>query len=664
MKNLLYISLLLLPVTLFSQGVSRGVLFASNAENSSNIIVKLLVAEAYHPNGFDLYRKSDNSDWTKINSSAIQLNQNANVSGFDEESRQLYKAITGSTYAEFSTSMARAFLLIKAIYNNDFAKVIGICYEDNSSKEGTIYQYKITLHDDSKEIAVTEDIVCGAFQNQFSPTDAILERKKTFVSLSWQPDVFNYYGVDIYRKEIEESEFKKITIHGPIAVDIKSQKKYKTSDIFFKDTLIDNDKSYIYKLVSINYLGQQSKYSEEYKVPVKDFIPPATPYTFKVRPYSVEQYAKLTWEAIEESDLAGFNIYSSQDPEGTFQKINTNLLDKSVRSFDAKGLPVGGHYFIVSAVDQADNESTTGMMFGEVRDVEPPLAPQNLTSKAESGKITLSWKANAEGDLLGYIVQKSLSDSNNLDNFYVQLNKEIIKDAVFEIKLSKNVQNKFVYRILALDTLYNTSKPSINSMAQMPDVTPPQNPVLSGINIEPESNNLIIKWILNVDQDLEGYQLLRKSKGDSTFAKVNYTNIPKDVTQYMDRTTEEGENYIYVLQAIDNSGNLSSYSNEFSYTKKKSISQDKVEVVKSQYNARKKEVSIEWKWSGEESPKGYVVYSMSDEGILKPYTGLMQNTELKIKMTLELKKTFEIRSYTMNGEIIKSELFIIEGTKI
>jgi hypothetical protein len=55
---------------------------------------------------------------------------------------------------------------------------------------------------------------------------------------------------------------------------------------------------------------------------------------------------------------------------------------------------------------------------------------------------------------------------------------------------------------------------------------------------------------------------------------------------------------------------------------------------------------------------------MSDEGILKPYTGLMQNTELKIKMTLELKKTFEIRSYTMNGEIIKSELFIIEGTKI
>ena len=666
-KNRMKLVIILISIFItclcFSQGNKNVAVFVSNADNGDGILIKWLYSEVYNPAGFDLYRSSGNNNWEKLNSSPLQLKKNANTSRFDKETKDLYEAVTKTPHEEFITNIARAFVLIKAIYINEFAEIIGIHYHDKTAVKGSAYQYKLTKANESLELAISSSIVCGDFNGDFAPKEVTLDRKKKYIAINWKPDVYSYYGVDIYRKELDGGDFIKMTKKGPIAIDINTQKKFKPSDVFFVDTLIDNEKAYVYKFSSINYLGQVSDFSQEYVAAIKDFVPPASPYTFKVRPYSVEQFVRLTWEAIEEGDLNGFNIYASQDPEGKFNKINNSLLTKETRVFDTPKLPVGGHYFIVSAVDLAGNETTSGMMFGEIRDVEPPAAPSGLESKAESGKITLSWNPNSEEDLLGYIIQKSLSDSNNLDNKYVRLNDKVLKETSFEIVLPKNVKNEFVYRILAVDTLFNISKPSINSLAQMPDVIPPKNPVISSISTHTELKKPVVNWIENVDVDLEGYKLLRKSKNDSIFVQVNFSMIPSDVTEYIDRSAEEGVNYEYVLKSIDFSGNESTGSNILKFSIAKEKSEATVELVKSTYNDKRKEIQLEWKWNGDENPKGFVVYMMSDDGILKPYTGLTQENNLKIKQTLESKTTFEVRAYTLDGEIIKSKLFVIEATK-
>ena len=647
----------------FAQGNKNVAVFISNADKGDGILVKWLYNEVYNPAGFDLYRSSANNNWEKLNSSPIQLNKNANTNNFDKETKELFQVITQTPHEEFITNLARAFVMLKAIYNNQFASAIGIHYHDKTAIKGNTYQYKLTKANENSELAISSSIICGDYIGDFAPKEVNLDRKKKFIAINWKPDVYSYYGVDIYRKELEGGDFLKLTKKGPIAIDINTQKKFKASDVFFVDTLIDNDKGYVYKFASINYLGQVSDFSQEYIAAIKDFDPPASPYTFKVRPYSVEQFVRLTWEAIEEPDLNGFNVYSSRDPEGQFNKINNTLLSKDSRVFDTPNLPVGGHYFIVSAVDLAGNETTSGMMFGEIRDVEPPAAPTGLECKAESGKITLSWNPNSEGDLLGYIIQKSLSDSNNLDNKYVRLNDKVLKETSFEIVLPKNVKNEFVYRILAVDTLFNISKPSINSLAQMPDVTPPKSPVISSINTHNEIIQPVVKWIKNVDEDLAGYKLLRKSKDDSIFVQVNFSMIPSDVTEYIDRSAEKGISYEYVLKSIDFTGNESENSNRVSFALAKEKSESSVEIIKSLYNAKRKEIQFEWKWNGEENPKGYVGYMMSNDGILKPVTGLNQENNLKIKQTLEEKTKFEVRAYTLDGQIIKSKLFVIEATK-
>lgn len=664
MKLFFYILIVLSSMSILGQGNSNAALFVTNSEQNDAVLIKWLYSEIYHPEGFDVYRSEGKDNWIKISSTPIILNKNANDAKFDKETKQLYQAISKTSFEEFRTSMARAFVLIKAIYNNDFANDIGIFYEDKTAQKGKTYKYKITKHNESKVTAESEEFTCGNFDNNFEPQEVLFERKKKFITLNWKPDVYKYYGVDIYKKEIGSGNFEKITSIGPITIDIKTQKNYKTSDVFFRDTAVNNEKGYIYKLVSVNYFGQESKYTEEFTVPIKDFVPPLSPHSFKVRAYSVEGFARLTWDAVEDADLNGFNIYTSQDPEATFVKINTELLTKETKMFDAKDLGVGGHYFVVSSVDLAGNETASGMMFGEVRDIEPPAAPINLESKAESGKINLSWKANTEGDLMGYYIQKSLSDSNNLDNHYVILNSEICTDNKYEIILPKNVKNEFVYRVVAVDTLYNISKPSINSMAQMPDVVAPKKPVLSNVEVSEDTSTIAVTWISNVDSDLSGYKLFRRLSTDSTFTQVNYSLIPKDVTGYNDRSAELGNKYVYALRAVDNSGNESELSNEFNFTLRKKASTSTVTVTNSTYSTRKKELTINWKWQGDQELKGYVVYMMSDDGILKPLTGLAEQSEMKLKQTFNAKKTFEIRAYTLNGEIIKSELFVVDARDI
>ena len=52
---------------------------------------------------------------------------------------------------------------------------------------------------------------------------------------------------------------------------------------------------------------------------------------------------------------------------------------------------------------------------------------------------------------------------------------------------------------MAVDTSFNRSKPSINSLAQMPDVTPPNNPVITDATFI--DSYISVQWIPNIESD-------------------------------------------------------------------------------------------------------------------------------------------------------------------
>ena len=292
-------------------------------------------------------------------------------------------------------------------------------------------------------------------------------------------------------------------------------------------------------------------------------------------------------------------------------------------------------------------------MFTEIKDVEPPSAPQNFLSEATSGEIKLSWRANSESDLLGYYIQKSLNHKNPEDNRYINVNSTPIKETQYIESLSKNIKNKFVYRVVAIDTNFNRSQPSINSLAQMPDVTPPLTPVIKNVSLE--EGNIRINWLKNVDPDLKGYNLYKSGFNDSAAKEqVNIKLIPSATATYLDRRADKGDSYLYVIEAVDVTGNVSETSNTFKIEIPKAPVTDTIMVSKANYNNKKKQVTIQWDEIKTHEMKGYVVYVTDDSGILRPASGLSIYTEFKVKKELNAPLEIEVRGYTKDGDIIRS----------
>ena len=157
----------------------------------------------------------------------------------------------------------------------------------------------------------------------------------------------------------------------------------------------------------------------------------------------------------------------------------------------------------------------------------------------------------------------------------------------------------------------------------MPDVTPPNIPLIKDVKFL--DNYIKVNWIPNIESDLEGYEIYRKNKKDSSsFIKVNNLLIPKDIHVYKDRQTQPGNEYLYVIKARDNNGNISEPSKEFfAYNPTEKLS-SKV-LFNLEFNEKKKRVLLNWSLENSQIPVvGSVIYRSFEESHPKPFTKLIK----------------------------------------
>ena len=660
MKVYFNILFLIINLSFFAQQeASKGEVFVcNNFNNESGLVIKWISNRVYFPKGSDVYRKSKgSSDWIKINNSPVKfIENNPNPELLTNEENEFHKLVSTKSYEEFMQDFSRIFVVIKAIYSPQMAKLMGITYYDKTALIGETYQYKVIGHlkNEDVEVGISDPFICEAY-TQINPPDSLnIVRYKEHCEIFWEPDVYRYYGVEIYRKE-NDSIFELITKTPRTLQKTKDKKgNFHYPEINYIDETINPNSNYVYKFVAIDYFGQKSFESKEISVPFIDFDPPTAPFGLIPTNHDSKLTVDLKWNAIEEADLAGFNVHRSQLIEGPYEIVNKEIISLETRAFTDK-VPYPGHYYYYcSSYDLSGNETKSGKIYIQIRDMEPPSAPIGLTTSTEPGFITLKWQPNSEPDLKGYFVQRSLNDENNSDNHFVNMNTIPIDSNQFVQKLSKNVSNKFVYRIVAVDTSYNLSKPSINSLAQMPDVTPPHSPVIK--NVKFIDDNIVIDWMQNIESDLLGYNIFRKLISDSTYNKVNSSLIPSSLSSYTDRSSKEGERYHYSLKAVDNNQNASSFSKSFYGENPKQKQTTQIKFITAKLNTRKKQIQMEWELENSEIPfQGYVVFKEDQNNVLLPYVKLSKNNTLFEKVSPGIFK-YQIRAYTLEGLVIKSEI--------
>jgi len=642
-KLIAIVSLLFIVYSLSAQDKAK--VLVTNSEQNS-ILVKWYAKHIYTETPVNIYRQEKGSaEWEKINQQPVERGNE--VPQHLKEKDQLFNVLENrilGTRAKDTDGLTKLVIMIKSVEYPEFADFLGIQFNDTKIMQGKEYRYKIM--EEESELGTSGWITAGQYEPSDPPENFEAKQQGEAVNFSWSPQNNQFLGYHIYKTN-GNSEKEKID-EVPVIPSVNEDGSY--PDVLFTDDSLKIGETYSYSIIGIDYFGRESRLSGPIKITIQDVTPPPPPN--QVITDVSGKTINLYWENENVPDLVGYHIYRAYNKDTLFQRINTSLIAKDYHSYIDTAENIGFYNYKISTVDESGNESYSARYTAEVKDIFPPQKPQMVVASADTGKITLSWEENTEPDLWGYLVYRTI-DENKKD--YSLLNAKPIASPRFTDKLPKEAKNKFLYRVVAVDSSYNKSAYSDFAATRLPDIIPPQKPQIK--TIAQENGVLIIEWFRVFDQDLAGYNVYRVEK-DQSPQKLNIRLI-KGIELFTDRTAAPNVPYQYFVTATDSSGNVSEESDKYSATLNiKPGFTVEFNRVALNHKKRKELVEIKWNVKSEQVIKGYIIYrKTSDENIFKPVTGLLKETEYEDK---EIKSgneyQYQIRVFSEDNDMIKSAI--------
>jgi hypothetical protein len=132
---------------------------------------------------------------------------------------------------------------------------------------------------------------------------------------------------------------------------------------------------------------------------------------------------RLDWDDNAESDLAGYNVYRSQTEGGPYSQVNGTLVTAS--DYEDAGMTNGTtYYYVVTAVDQASNESPVSSEVSATPSEQPAVYVESIgMSLVQAGK---NWKGVAQ-----VAINPALSGATVVGDWY--LNEELIQTGAADV---------------------------------------------------------------------------------------------------------------------------------------------------------------------------------------------------------------------------------------
>ena len=189
-------------------------------------------------------------------------------------------------------------------------------------------------------------------------------------------------------------------------------------------------------------------------------------------------------------------------------------------------------------------------------DTSSPLPPAGVRiDRAEDGYILLSWHANAERDIDGYIIYRS-EDANQ--TFQVI---DTVRNAYF-IDEHRSYDTTYFYCVTAIDESGNESARSVIVSARAENKnTPavPKNFLVYGRN-QSSGKYFLLEWKPNDESDLAGYKIYR-SLSPTVKQESSFLLTQVNTAFYQDTSASLiGTSYYYAVAAIDRGGKESELS--------------------------------------------------------------------------------------------------------
>ena len=218
----------------------------------------------------------------------------------------------------------------------------------------------------------------------------------SLVDLTWNSNSeADIYGYNLYRS----------TSSGSLGNLIASV----TGTNALSDSTVTNDTTYYYTLKAVDTSDNESTGSQTSATPSDP--DPAPVATTGLIATVGDFFVDLQWDTNEAGDLAGYNIYRT-GLSGYYygDPIATNVTGTTWRDNTAENGAT--YYYVITAIDNAGNESPVSNEDSATPSDIAPEAPTSLFAMARDGEVYLHWNVSTDVDLARYSLYRSTTSGS------------------------------------------------------------------------------------------------------------------------------------------------------------------------------------------------------------------------------------------------------------
>lgn len=388
------------------------------------------------------------------------------------------------------------------VYRNavKIASITAESYTDNGLTSETSYAYKVTTVDtrgnESSGINMTAKTL------DITPPDSVGNLTATEsgknVALSWtNPAQLDFEKVRLKR-------------NGVII--------YEGNEQMFEDSTVSEKTNYSYEIVAIDYAGNESNGTLT-SITTSDKTGPGV--VTNVSLHEEDTGVKLTWNKPTDDDYEKVKI----------KRNGTLVYEGNNEMFEDTAVAEKTNYsYEIIAFDNVGNPSNSVTVSILTQDKTAPGNVTMVEAKEQNG-ITITWTNPIDDDLA------SIKLYRNGTLIYQGLNESFIDTEIQE-------KTNYSYEIVAFDQTGNASNSITVSITTLDKTAPAAVTSFDAIEKERE---ILLTWTNPSDNDLKEVKIYRNET--LIFQGMN--------NEFLDTNIAEKTTYVYKIEAIDESGNIS-----------------------------------------------------------------------------------------------------------
>lgn len=505
------------------------------------------------------------------------------------------------------------FALLAADLSWPAAQGSGLAYTDENVVPGHQYIYRVRVATTNASYPIGDGAVAVSTEKAEAIKQPIITRvneQDSLMMVSWPRAAHeaHFTAYDVERSADGGGSWKKVNPQPFVSFtnpDLPS-----TQDaIVYTDTVDATKRGYSYRIIGLTAFGTRSAPSKPVQAAWRDRTPPPSPTN--VRATEKRGAIEITWDyPAGVKDLKGFHVSRGTSVASDDRSLNEQLLPPNARSFVDKSPETMKHnYYLVVAVDTANNPGLSMSAMGSVVDTIAPVRPTGLEGSVDTnGVVTLKWRLGKEPDLYGYHVFWQ----NQRDHVESRLTGTAVRDTVYTDTINmRTLTEKVYYKVMAVDLNRNGSPHSELIELKRPDRRPPTEPVFKDYRVN--DDGIWLRWAPSSSDDVVRHCLLRRPVGETKWDTIARVPITEKRFEHMDKDGGKPAYYEFAVVAIDDAGwsTFSQQRPKLRLNTKEKL--PKVEMLEAEALPEKQYVQLNWDYAPREGVK-FIIYKSINGG--------------------------------------------------